>query len=175
MSNIWFKMMALEFKVRDYLHPRQEIVNEIGLKPGLQVLDFGCGPGGYVLAVSQAIGPTGKLYALDALPVAVNMVNNIAAKKGLTNLKTILSECDTSLEDRQLDVALLYDVFHDLENQNAVLTEIDRVLNSNGVLSFSDHHLKDDEIISKITGTGLFKLQKKGKYTYNFGKQTAAK
>ena len=168
MSNIWFRLMAAEFKIRDRLQPRKEIVDEVGLKAGFKVLDYGCGPGGYVPPVSEAIGSRGKLYALDALPIAIDMAKKLAARKGLKNVETILSSCDTGLADESLDVVLLYDVFHDLEDQNAVLTELDRVLKPSGLLSFSDHHLKEQEITLKVTANGLFKLSKKGKYTYSF-------
>jgi ubiquinone/menaquinone biosynthesis C-methylase UbiE len=166
--------MALEFKIRDYRHPRQEIVSEVGLKAGFQVLDYGCGPGGYVLAVSEAIGSSGKLYALDALPIAVEVVKKIVAKNELKNVETILSDCATGLPNEELDVVLLYDVFHDLDDQKAILNEVYRVLKPNGQLSFSDHHMEENEITSKVTATGLFKLQKKGKYTYSFAKQKVA-
>ena len=174
MSNMWFRLMALEFKIRDYRHPRQEIVSEVGLKAGFRVLDYGCGPGGYVLPVSKAIGSTGKLYALDALPIAVEMVKKIVAKNELKNVETILSDCATGLPNEELDAVLLYDTFHDLADQSAVLSELHRVLKPNGLLSFSDHHMEENEITSKLAGTGLFKLQKKGKYTYSFAKQKAA-
>ena len=162
--------MAAEFRIRDYRHPRQEIVNEVGLKAGFKVLDYGCGPGGYVLPVSKAVGQSGKLYALDALPIAIDMVKKIVAKNNLKNVETILSNCATGLPDEELDVVLLYDVFHDLEEQNAVLNELSRILKPNGTLSFSDHHMKENDIIQKLTGTGLFKLQKKDKHTYTFPK-----
>ena len=163
-------MMALEFKVRDFFKPRKDIINEVGLKKGFHVLDFGCGPGGYVLAISQAIGSTGKLYALDAMPIALAMVKKIAVTHKLENVKTVESECNAGIPDEELDVALLYDVFHDLANQNDVLAELHRVLKSNGFLSFSDHHLKENEIVSCVTSSGLFKLMKKNPHTYTFVK-----
>ncbi|MCW4044147.1 MAG: class I SAM-dependent methyltransferase [Candidatus Bathyarchaeota archaeon] len=172
-SNIGFRMMAFGFKIRDFLNPRQNSVKEVGLKPGFHVIDYGCGPGSYVLPVSEAIGSSGRLYALDINHLALEMVEKIAAKKKLKNVITIQSDCGTGLHDEELDVALLYDVFHDIADQNAVLNELQRVLKPNGVLSFSDHHLKENEIISKVTSTGLFKLQKINKYTYTFSKQTA--
>jgi ubiquinone/menaquinone biosynthesis C-methylase UbiE len=174
MSSIWFRMMAAEFKMRDYLHPRQEIISEVGLKTGFQVLDYGCGPGGYVLPVSEAIGSSGKLYALDTLPIAVEMVKKTVEKKGLKNVETILSDCATGLPNEALDIVLVYDVFHDLSDQIAVLNELYRVLKPNGLLSFADHHMKGNDIISEITSTGLFKLQKKGEYTYSFTKLMAS-
>jgi len=171
MTNIWFKLMAAEFKIRDYRHPRKEIVGEVGLKEGFKVLDYGCGPGSYVLPVSQTAGSSGKLYALDALPIAIEMTRKVIAKNGLKNVETILSDCDTGLPDETLDAVLLYDTFHDLQDQKAVLTELHRVLKPNGLLSFSDHHMKENEIIAKITATRQFKLQEKNNHTYAFIKQ----
>ena len=69
-SNIGFRLMAFGFKLRDFFKPRQDIVEEVGLNRGFQVLDYGCGPGGYVLAVSEAVGASGKLYALDINPAS---------------------------------------------------------------------------------------------------------
>jgi len=170
MSNIWFKLMALEFKIRDSRHPRADILKEVQLKQGFQVLDYGCGPGGYVFPASQMIGETGKLYALDATPLAIKMVKNIVAKNGLKNVETILSDCPTGLPGQSLDAVLLYDVFHDLEDQPAVLNEIHRVLKQNGVLSFSDHHLKEQAILLSVTNGELFKLLRRQEHTYTFGK-----
>ena len=165
--------MAFGFKLRDFFKPRQNIVKEVGLNRGFQVLDYGCGPGGYVLAVSEAIGSSGKLHALDINPLAIEMVKKIIAKNKLENVETILSDCATGLADETLDAVLLYDVFHGLSDPNGVLKELWRVLKPNGVLSFNDHHLKENEITSKVTSTGLFKLQRKGKATYTFIKQSA--
>jgi ubiquinone/menaquinone biosynthesis C-methylase UbiE len=162
--------MAFSFKVRDFFRPRKDIVKEIGLKEDFRVLDYGCGPGSYVPAVAELIGPSGKMYALDINPNAVQMVKELAAKKQLSNVETILSDCDTHLPDKSVDVVLLYDAFHDLEKPNAVLEELHRVLKTNGILSFSDHHLKENEILYRITNCGLFKLLNRGKRTYSFMK-----
>jgi len=70
-----------------------------------------------------------------------------------------------------IDVALLYDTFHSLKDPSGVLEELHRVLKPNGILSFSDHHMKEDEILSKVTDRGLFRVSKKGKRTYSFLKE----
>ena len=171
MSDSGFKIMAFAFKVRDLLRPRRNIVEEIGLKPGFQVLDFGCGPGSYIPPVAELVGASGKIYALDVNPAAIQMVQNLASKKHLKNVETFLSDCKTGLPNDSADVVLLYDVFHNLNNPDEVLQELHRVLKATGILSFSDHHLKKDEIISKVTGKELFCLQKEGKRTCSFTKQ----
>ncbi len=144
---------------------------ETGIKLGDHVLDYGCGPGGYVPPVAELVGNSGRVYALDINPLAVKMVQKIALKNQLANVETTCSDCKTGLQDDSLDVVLLYDIFHMLSDPNGVLKELHRVLKPNGILSFSDHHMKENEIMPKITGEGLFGLSKKGERTYSFLKQ----
>jgi len=169
-SNSGFKAMALTFKIRDFLRPRKDVVKEVGIREGFQVLDYGCGPGSYVRAVAELVGKSGKIYALDINLLAIQTVKKIAEKNRLTNVETILSSCKTVLPDDSIDVVLLYDTFHDLTDPDEVLEELHRVLKPNGVLSFSDHHMKENDIISEVTNKGLFKLLKKGVETLSFVK-----
>jgi ubiquinone/menaquinone biosynthesis C-methylase UbiE len=162
--------MALTFKIRDFLRPRKDVVKEVGIREGFQVLDYGCGPGSYVRAVAELVGKSGKIYALDINLLAIQTVKKIAEKNRLTNVETILSSCKTVLPDDSIDVVLLYDTFHDLTDPDEVLEELHRVLKPNGVLSFSDHHMKENDIISEVTNKGLFKLLKKGVETLSFVK-----
>jgi len=169
-SDWGFRLMALEFKLRDFFRPRKGILKEIGIKPGFWVLDYGCGPGSYVMAVAEMVGNTGKIYALDAHPLAIQMVQGIVSRKRLTNVETILSDCRTGLTDNSLDAVLLYDILHDLSDPNCVLEELHRTLKPTGILSLSDHHLKENEIVSRVTNRGLFKLSGKGMNTLSFTK-----
>jgi ubiquinone/menaquinone biosynthesis C-methylase UbiE len=168
MSNLHFRAMSLTMKLRDLLSPRKDVLAEVGIAPGSRVLDYGCGPGGYVAHASELVGESGKIYALDIHPLAVQSVQRMASKMGLTNVETICSDCKTGLPDNSIDVALLYDTFHGLGEPGAVLAELHRVLKPGGILSFNDHHMKEDEIISALSGTNLFKLSGKGKSTYTF-------
>ena len=170
-SSLDFKIMSLGFKIRDAFNPRSRILEEVGIKNGHRVLDYGCGPGGYVMPVTKLIGDSGLLYALDINPMAIESVQMLISKKGLANVEVILSDCNTGLTDESIDVVLLYDILHHLENRDEVLAELHRVLKSEGVLSVTDHHLKEEDIISDITGGGLFKLTKKGKKTHSFTKE----
>jgi ubiquinone/menaquinone biosynthesis C-methylase UbiE len=175
MSNFGFKTMAFTFKIRDFFRPRTKIVTEVGIREGFRVLDYGCGAGSYITAVAELVGTSGKVYALDIQPSAVEMVKKIVAKKQLTNVETILSDRKTGLPDDSIDRVLLYDVFHELTDPDGVLEELHRVLKSDGILSFSDHHLKENEITSSLTKTELFTLLRKGQKTYSFIKSTGGR
>ncbi len=170
MSLIGFKIMSFMFKIRDLIQPRLDVLKEAGIKPGFIVLDFGCGPGGYIMPLVELVGPSGKIHALDVHPSAVHEVKKMAARKGITNIETIESDCDTGLPDRSVDIVLLYDVFHHLTRPDDILRELHRILQPGGTLSFSDHHMKENEVLMSVTGTGIFKFVKKGKKTYSFSK-----
>jgi ubiquinone/menaquinone biosynthesis C-methylase UbiE len=170
MEDSHFKTMCLMYKFRDFFLPRKNILRELDIKPGFHILDYGCGPGSYSIVAARLVGSTGKVYALDVHPLAIQRVGSAASRKGLTNIETIQSDCATGLEDESIDVVFLYDILHHLSEPDAVLGELHRVLKPSGILSCNDHHLKENEIISRITGAGLFKLSSKGKKTYSFSK-----
>ena len=169
-SDFGFKFMSLMFKLRDLFKPRGRVLKEAGIGPGVQVLDFGCGPGGYIIPLNKLIGSYGKIYALDVNPQAIEAVKNIASKKNLNNVETILSDGKTGLPDTSMDFVLLYDVLHHLSRPEDTLGEIYRVLKPEGILSMSDHHIEDDDIIRTITAPGTFKLLKRDKITFSFVK-----
>jgi len=171
MSISHFKLMSFCFKFRDLFLPRRNILKKAGIKPGFHVLDFGCGSGSYITAAAELMGDSGKIYALDIHPAAIHEVQNIVSKKKLTNVEIINSDCKTGLTDNSIDLVLLYDTFHVLNDPDGVLEELHRVLKINGILSFSDHHMKEKEILSKVTNIGLFKFLRKGKVTYSFIKE----
>ena len=169
-SNFGFRLMTLLFKLRDLFRARDKILNEVGIKPGFTVLDFGCGPGSYIIATRKLIGESGKLYVLDMHPLAMAAVRRLIARKNLNNVEAIHSEARTGLPDNGIDVALLYDVLHGLHDPQTVLGELHRVLKPEGILSFSDHHMKGHEIATALTAGKLFRLVSKGEHTYGFAK-----
>lgn len=168
LSNIAFSGMTFLFKIRDLITPRRMVLEEAGLTLGDRVLDYGCGPGAYVPDAAEMVGESGKVYALDMHPLAIRRVQSIARKRELSNVETIQSSCRTGLLNESLDMVLLYDVFHMLDKPRAVLAELYRVLKAKGTISFSDHHMKHEDIVAGMTDGGLFILVDKDERTYTF-------
>jgi ubiquinone/menaquinone biosynthesis C-methylase UbiE len=159
--------MAAAFRVRDLLFPPPKVLQESGLGAGDRVLDYGCGPGSFAIAAAERVGAAGKVYALDKNPQALKTVERKAAEKGLHNVVTILSRYDTGLADGSVDVVLLYDTLHLLENPVEVLRELRRVLKPGGLLSCRDHHMTDEEIVAVVGGNG-FRLRERKKRSLIF-------
>jgi ubiquinone/menaquinone biosynthesis C-methylase UbiE len=171
MSNVAFKMMALiGIPIRNMFMPPDKMLAEVKLKRSSHVLDFGCGPGVFTTLIADNIGPSGIVYALDINPIAVNMVERKAQKKNLKNVRTIHSNSSIALPDNCLDHVICFDVFHCLDNHQEVLSELHRVLKPQGIMYFSDHHMKEIEILQKLTAKGFFKFKVQGRWTFSFSK-----
>jgi ubiquinone/menaquinone biosynthesis C-methylase UbiE len=171
MPSFAYKFMKWTFKLRDRYRSRRDILSTVPIQPGHHVLDFGCGPGSYTRIAAREVGPSGTVYALDIHPLAIETVKKIAEQENLNNIQTICSDGPTGLAKNSIDVILLYDIFHMLGKPDQVLEELHRILKPEGFLSFSDHHMKEEAIVSRITQNGLFRLAKKEKWTHTFVKQ----
>jgi ubiquinone/menaquinone biosynthesis C-methylase UbiE len=171
MNALSFNMMTLWFKLRDMLTPPKNVLSEAGIKPGFHVLDYGCGPGSFSIAAAELVGQSGRVYAADINPLAVQRVQNAAASKGMGNVETIHTDCATGLQDHSLDLVLLYDTYHDLTDPDSVLQELHRILKPAATLSFSDHHMKENDILDQVTRRGLFELSSQGQKTFTFSKR----
>jgi len=168
MNTIGFRFMALMFKVRDAVNPPEEFLKETGMKEGDNILDYGCGPGSFVIPAAKIVGEKGKVYAVDIHPRAVKVVAKKAEKKGLGNIETIKTCCETGLKKNSIDIVIMYDVIHMLKEPENILTEMQRVLKKEGILSVTNPHLREKDIITKIEENSKFKLAEKGKKTYSF-------
>lgn len=173
MPDFAFRLMTLTLSLRDMFRPRLPILEDVNLKPGQRVLDFGCGPGSYSLLAAQTVGPRGKVYALDMQPLALERVSRMAQERGLTNLEVIQTNMNTGLAEESIDVILLFDVFHMFSQPKAILNELARVIKPNGVLAVNDHHLIKAEILTGITAGGHFTLVSETPHNYIFAPQAA--
>jgi ubiquinone/menaquinone biosynthesis C-methylase UbiE len=169
-TNIAFQSMKYSYKARDLLKPRQILLSEVPIKPADHVLDYGCGTGSYSFIISKIVGDAGCVYALDIHPLAIKHVEHLVRNRGISNMTTILSDCETGLPDKSVDVILLFDIFHMFSDPNRNLAELARILKDDGILSFSDVHMHDKAIIDGMTAGNRFRFMGKGEYVFSFGK-----
>ncbi|MCP4231656.1 MAG: class I SAM-dependent methyltransferase [bacterium] len=170
MPNFFFNGMSAILTIRDKFMPPARRLGSVGIKRGDTVLDYGCGPGGYSVVAAEMVGETGKVYALDIQPLAGDRTVKRAKRKGLSNVEGITSGCATGLADESVDVALLYDIIHMLDEPDAVIGELHRILKPDGVFSVDCHHWKQDRVRETVESTGLFKLENAENGTFIFSK-----
>lgn len=168
MSDIAFAGMSLIFKVRDWIHSPDDVLATVDIRPGYHVLDYGCGTGSFSLAAARRVGDSGKVFALDIHPKSIQTVQERASQAGLGNITLLLAGAPSALETNSIDLVLLYDIFHMLSDGEAVLRELHRILKPGRILSFSNHHMKQKNIISRVTEMGLFELKDRKGGIYSF-------
>lgn len=171
MPNIYFRGMSLFLKLRERFGNPRDQLEKVGLEQGQVVLDFGCGIGSYALPAARIVGPEGMVYALDVHPLAIKTIERRARQEALANLKTIHSGQGTGLPDESVDVVLLYDVFHMIPDQGALLQELHRVLRPGGLLSVIPDHMGEDALLEVMGNGDLFAAQGRHKKALAFKKQ----
>jgi precorrin-6B methylase 2 len=64
-----------------------EVLQQIGIRRGHTVLDFGCGSGMYTILVAKIVGEQGRVYALDKDKEALDELMQEAESAALKNIK----------------------------------------------------------------------------------------
>lgn len=170
-----FKFMSLVFSIRDRFYPPGDILNEIPVQPGQVILDFGAGTGSFACAAAEKVGKDGKVFAQDVNLPAIRHIERKCMKTGMDNIVTIHSGMETGLDDAMIDVIIMYDVFHHLNDHPRILKEMARVLRDDGLLSLSDHHMDQDHAIAEVAGSGYFILDSVHDSTISFRKSNSMK
>ena len=158
MPLIGFAIMKTVLTLRSLFRNPERILHEMGLREGQTVLDYGCGIGSFCIPAAKMVGDDGVVYALDIHPRAIRAVEKEIKKKRISNVKTILSNRETRLQDESVDVVLLYDVFQMISDKEKLLEELHRVLKSGGILFATAEHLDPKEFMNIIAKTNLFTL-----------------
>ena len=112
-------------------------IDQFSLGKGNYVADFGTGSGFYALAAAEAVGETGKVYAIDVQKDLLNRLKNEARTiRHLMNLEVIWADLDhfggTRLRDASLDAVIASNVFSQLEHKDNAAMEIGRTLKKGG-------------------------------------------
>jgi precorrin-6B methylase 2 len=123
------------------------LLPELNLKAGMTVADVGAGTGYYSRLMSKAVGPTGVVYAVDVQPQMVSMLKEVAAKPGYANIKPVLSSvADVKLPPQSIDLAIMVDVYHELEFPHEVMTTIINALKPEGRVVLVEYRAEDQRV-----------------------------
>ena len=139
----------------------QELMEEAGLRPGMTVVDYGCGPGLLTLLAAMKVGPDGRVYALDIHEGMVALVESRAAEVGLDNVTALLNDGpEAPLPGGVADVILCTLVFHYKESRRerqALADDLARLLKPGGcaMLVQWDDRAPYEETFEILMNSGL--------------------
>ncbi|NCA70111.1 MAG: methyltransferase domain-containing protein [Sphingobacteriia bacterium] len=126
---------------REVYDQRVKILEALELQPGMRIADVGAGTGLHAMAMARAVGPQGKVYAVDISESFVTAIGSRAATEGLTNVVPVLSQQQsTELAPGSVDLVLTVDTYHHFEYPRSMLASIHAALTPGGVLAIIDFH-----------------------------------
>jgi ubiquinone/menaquinone biosynthesis C-methylase UbiE len=108
------------------------------LKPGMSVLDCGCGPGSITADLAGIVVP-GEVTGVDIEPRQVEAATRLAAERGVANVKfQQASVYDLPFPAASFDVAVAHFVLEHVSDPLRGLREMRRVLRPGGVAAIKD-------------------------------------
>jgi ubiquinone/menaquinone biosynthesis C-methylase UbiE len=161
---------------RDDEEKAGESFDRLGLKPGMTVVDLGCGNGYWTIPMARAVAVDAKPDASDAGSAATDdddttstvaesesldgqvlavdiqremlqMLRRNAARAKLDNIRPILGAIDDpKLPAGKVDLVLLVDVYHEFSHPESMLWSIRQSLKPKGVIALLEYRAEDPAV-----------------------------
>jgi ubiquinone/menaquinone biosynthesis C-methylase UbiE len=121
-----------------------QLMNEVGLKPGMTVADVGTGIGYMLPFLSKRVGPTGRVIAEDIQDDFLSMARQKAESDNLTNVTFVKgTETDPKLPDNSVDIELALDVYHHFDYPEKMLAALHKALKADGKLVIVEYYKRE--------------------------------
>ena len=144
------------------------IISRLDLAPGMRVLDLGCGPGRLTIPLAQAVGPGGRVVAIDlqAAMLARAKANAERARVGNIDFHALAIGKD-ALPAGAFDRAVLVAVLGEVSDRTAALRQIFDALKPGGILAVTEaiadpHFQPRGRILSLASPVGFREIRRTG-------------
>jgi predicted methyltransferase len=140
-------------RARDELRRPAEVLAFAGVEPGMRVMDLIPGGGYYTRILARAVGPEGRVYALqpfevvDELTSYRTVIEQLAAVPAYSNVVAMFDPVAGFRIDEPLDVVFTALNYHDVHadfmrpaDAAAMNQAVFRALRPGGVFVVNDHH-----------------------------------
>jgi arsenite methyltransferase len=123
------------------------------IKPGIALLDFGCGAGFDLFVASKLIGEKGRVFGIDLTEEMVQKARRNLTLAGVINFEVKKVDSDIiPYDDNFFDAVISNGVINLSPNKALTFKEIYRVLKPDGKFQFADVML-ENELPEKLAGS----------------------
>ena len=119
-------------------------VDLLDLKKDMIIADFGAGTGYFTSKLARKCS---IVYAVDIQQEMLDLNAKQMRNKNINNVKFILGLTDrTGLPKNSLDLVILVDVYHELENPLEIMNDINSSLNQTGKVALIEYRKEDPTV-----------------------------
>jgi ubiquinone/menaquinone biosynthesis C-methylase UbiE len=137
----------LERPEREKEEAPSKAIDALDLKEGMVVADIGAGSGYYTSRMAGRVGPKGRVYATDIQPGMIELLDRRVKAEGLSNVTTILGTMeDPRLPPGAIDLAIMVDVYHELQQPQLFLQRLKEAFKPGGRLVLLEFRKEDPKI-----------------------------
>jgi arsenite methyltransferase len=142
---------------RDAWQKPKQVVERLDIQPGARVADLGAGGGYFTWYLSAAVGPQGKVYAVEIDDTALGIIEQEMKSRGVTNVVPVRAEPNDAKLPEPVDLVFSCDTYHHMEDGVAYFRSLARYLKPNGNVAVLDFHAEG--FFSGLLGHGTTKQQ----------------
>ena len=137
----------LEREEREREERSDLLLRELALEPGMQVADVGAGTGYYARRIARLVAPGGTVHAVDVQQRMLRQLQELARREGLDNIQPVLgTTSDARLAASSIDLAVLVDVYHELEFPVEAMASVVRALRPGGRVVLVEYRAEDPKV-----------------------------
>ena len=119
--------------LRTALTPIDQRLTDLGIQPGMTVLELGCGNGFLLPALAERVGKTGHVYGLDLHPGLLEQARARVPESAPVTL-LVADAANPPLPDASLDAVVIHFAFHSFTDRSGVVREARRMLKTGGTV-----------------------------------------
>ncbi len=131
---------------RDRWQRVPDILVAMAIGEGSYVADVGAGDGYFVEYLSDEVGSSGRVFAVDISERALSNLRRLVDNDDLDNVDVVRGELDDpNLPSEALDAILVVNAYHEMTEHEAMLAAMLDALKPGGRLVMLDHVPSDDD------------------------------
>ncbi|OOP56543.1 MAG: hypothetical protein AYP45_08655 [Candidatus Brocadia carolinensis] len=167
------KIPLLEDPGRDVWQKPDEVLNALDMKRGQVVADIGAGSGYLTAKLSERVGESGLVYAVDIQQEMIDYTKKKLMDRGLKNVVAILGDVnDPKLPPEKTDTIILLSTYHEIARPIEFVKKLKLALKPRGklaILEFTDEspigpplkfRLPEDVVMHEMQQADFTLLQK---------------
>jgi ubiquinone/menaquinone biosynthesis C-methylase UbiE len=151
-------------------------MDHLRIGEGSVVADLGAGGGWFTIRLAQRVGPNGRVYAEDVQQEMIGSINRRVEREGLTWVKTVLGTPVDPQLPGPVDVVLIVDAYHEMDDPVTLLRNVRKALKPRGrvgIVEFTkdghgpgppmEERVDPDKVIADAKAAGL-RLESRGNF-----------